>query len=120
VGAAHTEKKPNNLDYRHDTVGGAYKMGPMRVAVGYAKDKQDAATTATAGKTTKKDVWVGGSFAVTPAAEISLAYYKIDTTRASTVSATGEKKLIILGGTYAMSKRTNLYADLDQAKTKGL
>jgi predicted porin len=120
VGLAHTEKKPGNLDYKNDTIGGAYKMGPMRVAVGYTKDKQKAATTATAGDTTKKDIWVGGSFAVTPTAEISLAYYKIDTTRASTVAATGEKKLLILGATYAMSKRTNLYADIDQAKYKGL
>lgn len=116
VGAAHTEKKPGNLDYRHDTVGGAYKMGPMRVAVGYTKDKQKAATTATAGDTTRKDIWVGGSYDVTPAATISLAYYKTDLTRASTVAATGDKKLLILGGTYAMSKRTNLYADIDQAK----
>jgi len=53
---------------------------------------------------------------VTPAAEITLAYYKIDLTRDSTVRATGDKKLIMLGGTYAMSKRTNLYADVDQSK----
>ena len=116
VGAAHTEKKPGNLDYKNDTIGGAYKMGPMRVAVGYTKDKQKAATTATTGDTTRKDIWVGGSYAVTDAAEISLAYYKIDFTRASTVAAKGDKKLLILGGTYTMSKRTNLYADLDQAK----
>ena len=95
-------------------------MGPMRVAIGYAKDKQKATTTATAGDTTKKDAWVGGSFDVTPAATITLAYYKIDQTRASTVAAKGDKKVIILGGTYAMSKRTNLYADIDQAKYTGI
>ncbi|HJV84843.1 MAG TPA: porin [Noviherbaspirillum sp.] len=117
VGAAYTKRKnlvgTTYMDFDNWTVGGAYATGPFRVAVGYAKAKQDTSATT---ETNVKDAWLGGSYNVTPAAQLSLAYYRTTTDTATT---TGRRNLVILGGTYAMSKRTNFYADIDNSKLSG-
>lgn len=118
AGGAYTKAKravgTGFLDFDNWTVGGAYATGPFRVAAGYAVGTQD--TTATTENETK-DAWLGGSYNLTPAAQLSLAYYRT-TAEVSGVQA-ARRNLVILGGTYALSKRTNFYADLDVAKLKG-
>ena len=120
VGAAYTTGKRNTTaapavyeDMDNWTIGGAYTTGPFRVAIGYAENQQDL----TAGGENKvKDAWIGGSYALSPAAALSVAYYQ---TKAEAAAADGKRQLFIVGATYALSKRTNFYADVDNARYDG-
>lgn len=114
AGAAYTKQTAAaapNLDTTNWTVGGAYSFGAFRVAAGYARNEAD---TAAGPSNDRSDAWIGGSYNVTPAAQLSLAYYrtKLDAVAAG---ADARRNTIILGGTYALSKRTNLYADYDRS-----
>jgi predicted porin len=119
VGGAYTLRKPNvgtaaatNFqDNRDWTVGGAYTFGPARVAVGYSKETQDLAV----GSVQQKNAWVGGSYDITPALGLTAAYYD---TKLDNGNASGKRQLLIVGATYALSKRTNFYADIDYARFK--
>jgi predicted porin len=118
LGAAYTVRNDlagAGLDNKHWTLGGAYSFGAARLAVGYADDKQDVLVGA---DTKTKFAWVGGSFAVTPAVELTAAYYrtKVD---AALAASDGKKDLFMVGATYALSKRTNFYAEADLAKLEG-
>lgn len=118
VGAAYTQGKRGAVvadqDLRNWTVGGAYATGPFRLAVGYNDFKQDVAT---ATNTRVKDWWLGGSYSITPAAALSVAYYETKNTANTPLgSADLKSKLFIVGGTYALSKRTNFYADVDNRR----
>ena len=125
-GGAYTARKPNLAganapanfqDNKHWTVGGAFTFGAARVAGGYAQENQDLASGS--GDVSRKDAWVGGSFDVTPALGLTAAYYhtKVDA-GISGATAGGKRGLFIFGTTYALSKRTNLYADIDYAMYK--
>lgn len=119
VGGAYTTHS-NSLpvvgfeDQKNWTVGGAYNGGKFRVAVGYANSKQQTGTVA--GDTTAKDAWLGGNFVVSPAVDLTAAYYR---TNASAAGIDGRRNLTIVGATYALSKRTNFYADIDHSKLSG-
>ena len=149
VGAAFTEKKiapvatagqPSFTD-KAWTVGGAYAMGPFRVAAGYNNEKIEGATAfgvAAAGDAKQRIGWLGGSYLITPAFELTAAWYqtRLDAPAAAAVAAgvapalvtpafvanaagTGKRNLAILGATYSLSKRTKLYADIDTTKLDG-
>jgi predicted porin len=123
VGAAYTLRKPtittgtgatatsSNQDNRDWTVGGAYTFGPARIAAGYAREKQDL----TSGSVQQKNAWLGGSYDLTPALGLTAAYYhtKLDNVAGA---RSGTRQLLVVGSTYALSKRTNLYADIDYAR----
>lgn len=121
VGGAYT-KRNNNVgttaaayrDQTNWTVGGAFATGPFRVAVGYADNKQDMVVAGTEARA--KDYWVGGSYNVTPALGLVAGYYE---TKATVIGVDGKRKLGLIGATYALSKRTNFYADVDSAKFTG-
>lgn len=126
IGAAYTAGKRattgttvSDQSMKNWTVGGAYATGPFRVAAGYADQKQDQFA---GGQARAKDWWLGGSFNVTPAAALSVGYYEtkgVQPTNGPTVGASdndSKRKLFIVGATYALSKRTNFYADIDNAR----
>jgi predicted porin len=115
IGAAYTQQPDQggaNLDAKDWTIGGAFATGPFRVAAGYNNYKIDTSATATA-KT--KDWWLGGSYALTPAAALTAGYYETKVTTATS----RKRKLFIVGATYALSKRTNFYADIDNRRYNG-
>ena len=130
VGGAYTARKPDvrtaaqttanapaNFQDNHSwTVGGAYTFGPARIAAGYANESQDLAV---GGEAEQKNAWIGGSYSVTPALALSTAYYhtKVDAGIAG-APRDGKRGLFIVGATYALSKRTAFYADVDYAKFK--
>ncbi|RYF01276.1 MAG: porin, partial [Oxalobacteraceae bacterium] len=130
LGAAYTARKPdvrtaaqvaanaptNFQDNRSWTLGGAYTMGPARVAAGYARETQDLAA---GGEADQQNAWLGGSYNLNPALALSAAYYhtKVDAGLAG-ATADGKRGLFIVGATYALSKRTNFYADVDYARFK--
>jgi predicted porin len=130
LGGAYTARKPdirtaaqvtanaptNFQDNRSWTLGGAYTLGPARIAAGYARESQDLAV---GGDADQQNAWFGGSYDINPALVLSAAYYhtKVDAGLAG-ATADGKRGLFIVGGTYALSKRTNLYADVDYARYK--
>lgn len=130
VGAAYTARKPDIRtaaqvasnaapvfqDNNSWTVGAAYTFGGARIAGGYADESQDLAN---GGDATQKNAWLGGSYKLNPAMELIAAYYhtRVDAGIAGAASD-GKRGLFMLGATYALSKRTNFYADIDYAKFK--
>jgi predicted porin len=120
LGSAYTRRKPNvgttaapNFQSNTQwTIGGAYAAGPFRVAAGYMNEKQDF----TVGDGTKKNAWVGGSYAVSPAWELTAGYYD---TKLSGTGVDTRRKLFIVGSAYSLSKRTTIYADIDRANFSG-
>ncbi len=119
VGAAYSNRNNDtgSADQKDWTVGGAYATGPFRVALGYADNKYEAGYVAGDAEKRTKDAWVGGSYAVSPAAAVSAAYYQ---TKYSEGAADGKRKMFIIGATYALSKRTNFYADIDTRRYDGI
>jgi predicted porin len=115
-GGAYTNRDIATFDNKHWTVGGAYTFGPARVAVGYADEKQE---TVSGIDTKTKYTWVGMSYAITPAIEITPAYYRTKVTGGAAGAFDGKKDLYMLSLTYAFSKRTNFYALVDRAKLDG-
>jgi len=114
---------PATNDMKNWTVGGAYMTGPFRIAAGYADFKSDvpAALAAVAGadRIHTKNWWLGGHMYVTPAAAITVGYYETKGFQLganNALSNDAKRKLFIVGGTYALSKRTNFYADIDSAR----
>lgn len=123
VGAAYTKRKPNvgtavapdfqdNTSY---TVGGAYTFGPARVAAGYAREKQSLAAR---GDVTQKNAWIGGSYDLSKVLGLTIGYYDTKAENFGAAGANGKRQLLMVGATYALSKRTNFYADVDYAKYK--
>jgi predicted porin len=109
INSATTASRFENKQW---TIGGAYKFGAARVAAGYIDEKQDLST---GGEAKAKNAWTGVSFAITPALELTGAYYQ---TKVEAPGADGKRQLFIVGTTYALSKRTNFYADIDYNKYK--
>lgn len=114
AGAAYTRRKPLVGAVYEDNnqwlVGGAYIAGPFRVALGYIDEQQDVG----AAKAKIKNVWLGGSYNFSPAFKLAGGFYQ---TKNTTVAGTdGKRDLLIVTGTYALSKRTELYLEVDRAK----
>lgn len=117
------------------TLGGSYKVGQLTVAAGYNSERLEGAlnNTAVAGailtpargdaKTTVG--WAGLSYDINPAVNVAAAWYqsRIDVPAAATGAAAlgsnGRRDLFIFAATYAFSKRTNAYAELDMTKLNG-
>lgn len=124
VGGAYTNRKNNVLTgtapasfqtQKNWTIGGAFSTGPFRVAVGYADNKQEQITPTA--DTRVKDAWIGGNYNLTPAAQLSAAYYR---TKVGSAAGDGRRNLYVIGMTYALSKRTNFYTDIDRANYSGI
>ncbi|MGH8807172.1 MAG: porin [Noviherbaspirillum sp.] len=115
IGAAYTKRDIATFDLDHYTIGAGYKFGPARVTVGYTQQEQDVAATTVDNKT--RFAWAGLNYAITPAVELTGAYYQTKNTGAA--AFVGKKDLYMFGATYALSKRTNFYAAIDYAKLEG-
>jgi predicted porin len=119
LGGAYTARK-NNVgaagyqDQSNWTIGGAYTMDALKLSLGYADNKQENGTAVA--DTRVKDIWFGGKYTLSQVAALSAAYYRTNT---DTTGADGRRNLFIVGGTYALSKRTNFYADIDNKKYTG-
>lgn len=119
VGGAYTRQNPNigtvaASDYREQnqtTFGGGYKIDALRITGGYLK-------TTTAITSQAKNIWLGARYDFTPAASLTAGYYR--TTLETAQSEIARRNLLIVGATYALSPRTSLYADIDQAVLHGL
>lgn len=98
---------------------GSYAIGPVRMYAGYQHLSAPSATDASVGQApgaqpagvsapTRVDhEWLGAAWSVTAAAGITAAIY-----HANANHGNGSATLYTLGGTYDLSKRTFLYAEL--------
>lgn len=116
IGAAYTKRDIATFDNKHWTLGASYKFGPARVTVGHADQAQ---ATVAAIDTDNTWSWVGLNYAVAPQVELTGAFYRNKQEGGVAGASNGEKKLFMFGATYALSKRTSLYALVDQAKLEG-
>lgn len=113
IGGAYTAKY-NALAMRNTarTMGGSWSNEALRVSVGYADETQDAAAREFSNRLT----WTGASYRLSPVWTATAAYYR---TEATSTGLEGERDLVILGATYALSKRTLIYGGLDSNRYKG-
>ncbi|MDB5821920.1 MAG: hypothetical protein JWR21_624 [Herminiimonas sp.] len=138
VPAAGANAASPTFDDKAFTVGASYKFGAFRVAGGYNDEKLSGAATAiipstitgspgttavtaAAGDTRQKVGWLGVGFDVSPVMNVTGAWYQTKVsvpTTAAVAASEGKRDLFILGGTYALSKRTNFYADVDYTKLR--
>jgi predicted porin len=102
-----------DLDSKQWTIGGAYKVKPFELMVGYDIDKTDVAG---GGTNDRKVSWIGGRYMMSGNNAVSLAYYH---DKRDTAAADGSRKLWILGFVHNLSKRTEFYADIDNSKVDG-
>ncbi|WP_293780018.1 porin [uncultured Oxalicibacterium sp.] len=124
IGAAYTRQRPNVAaanaapvfaDQDQLTIGGSWKSGPLRIAGGYIGASSD--TTRPATLRTARNIWLGGSYDVNPLVSLTTGYYRSNIE--STSGAKAQRDLTLIGATYALSKRTNLYANIDRVKLGG-
>lgn len=121
VGGAYTRRKPNVgtaaapafRDNDQWTIGASYTQAPFRIATGYISEEQDVAL----GEARTRNAWLGGSFNFTPAFSVTAAYYH--TRQSGLAGLDARRKLFIVGGSYSLSKRTNLYANWDNTRYEG-
>jgi len=65
-----------------------------------------------------KNTWIGASHNFTPRISVTAGYYR--TTFKTGGSELARRNFSIIGATYALSVRTNLYAAIDNAALSGL
>jgi len=123
LGSAYTKQQPNvantvpaeHADQDQLTFGAAYKSGAWRIAGGHIGANSEATKT---GLRQANNDWIGGSYDLNNSVSITAALYK---TRLTFVGgAIAGQDLFIVGTTYALSSRTNLYASTDRANKSGL
>jgi len=131
VGFAYTAVEPSagqEDKVAHMTVGAGFNFGDGKVSVGYAKNTIAAPSTpagapAAIAEETDTNMWAGVSYNITSATAVSAAYYKNAFVQmGSNYTATGlitapeaTKNTIIVAATYALSKKTNLYFEMDRS-----
>jgi predicted porin len=113
AGAATQKETAAGFTNKAYVVGGGFKLEAATAKVGYSQETQSTATTA---EYRSKTSWAGVSYAVAPAVEFTLAAYR---TTYENLANRGARDLLLFGGTYAFSKRSNLYAELDSNRYDG-
>ncbi|WP_254067457.1 porin [Burkholderia sp. L27(2015)] len=96
------------------TAGGTYTLGPVTVLGGWVNNIQTAPNSFSSVR--NQYLWGGARYQVNPFTQIVAAYY--DNANV-TSGVSGRKDVAILSVTYALSKQTTLYTDVDYTKFKG-
>ena len=112
--AAYTRKEtPAGFTNQAFIAGGGVKFGAITAKAGFSRERQD---TASAGTYQNETAFGGASYRISPAVELTAAYY-----RSAFDSAAGEgtRGLTLIGATYAFSKNTNVYAEVDYNRYRG-
>lgn len=118
LGGVYTQKTDpngNGADLDQYSLGGAYKMGAVKLSAGYADQKQAVAAVASS-DTTDKYTWVGAAYDVSPVLEMRTAYYQV---KNRTSNVDGKKEVFMVSSVYSMSKHTKLYAEIDNNSFNG-
>jgi predicted porin len=124
IGGAYTRQKPDVSingagDFQNQdqiTVGGAYQLGEVRISGGYILNKADSALPTI--DYASKNAWIGANYNVAPRVGLTFGYYF--TSLEVSNHEVAHRNFFILGATYALSNRTNLYAGIDHAELTGI
>lgn len=122
VGGAYTQQKPNMRttaapswqDRKHWLIGAALKQGAWRATAAYVDDKL---TTDFAGERHTRWTWGGLEYQFKPGVSVTGGYYQ--TRISGGGAASGKRGMFMVGASYALSKRTNLYAEFDTNQHRG-
>lgn len=98
------------------TAGGAVTLGPVDVMAGYSLFLQAVPSTMHS-QTRNAYLWGGVRYQVTSFFNVTAAYYD---NKNKTNGVDGRKDVAILGVNYLLSKRTELYADIDYTHFTGV
>jgi predicted porin len=112
----------------HMTAGAGYNFGDGKVSVGYAKNtiKASGAGNPAVAEDTNTNMWLGASYNLSSKATVTAAYYKNAAVALSAPTSTvavpvpgsgneATKNTVMVGVTYALSKATALYFEMDRA-----
>ncbi len=94
------------------TVGGTYTLGGLRASLGYSKESRETA----AKDHNERVLWAGLRYNLTPLLAVSSGYFKEDL---SSNRGASRKDLYMLAATYALSKRTSLFVEMDHSNFRG-
>jgi predicted porin len=114
-GAAYTQwddAAGAGLNRRQLAAGAEYRTGDLRITSGYIDDRVDGTT----GDKHTEDIWIGTVYSFSVEWQLTGAMYRTDTSSGGTK---GSKTLWMAGVTYAVSKRTNFYAEIDNTRFTG-
>ena len=121
-GAGYTHRSnpssaTSNAYFANDqyTAGGAVTLGPVDLMGGYSLATQAVPATIHS-ETRNQYLWGGFRYHMTPFFNVTGAYYD---NKNSTNGVDGRKDVAILGISYSLSKRTELYADVDYTHFTG-
>jgi predicted porin len=122
LGAGYTHRlnpasATSNQFFSNDqyTAGGAVTLGQFDLMAGYSLDMRDVHANVR-GKTRNQYLWGGVRYQITRFLNATAAYYDNANT---TAGVDGRKDVAILGIVYLLSKRTQLYADIDYTHFTG-
>jgi predicted porin len=107
AGAYIHKETPAGFTNNTFVAGGGFKLRGMTVKAGMSRERQD---TAAAGTYQNETRFGGIGYQISRPVEVTAAVYRSDYDSAA---GAGRRQLFLLGATYAFSKRTNLYAELD-------
>ena len=100
-------------DTTYYLVGAAYKIGDGKVSGGLTKNTIDSATI----DGVTENQFIGGSYNVSPKVGVLGGYY-INTVNTAGSAVETETTRLVLGATYALSKRTTAYGQVDTRTTE--
>lgn len=115
LAAAGYVHKQTAAGFTNDTVvgGGGFKLGGMTVKAGLSRERQD---TATAGTYQNETRFGGIDYRFIQPFELTAGVYR---SAFDSAAGSGTRLLGIVGGSYFLSKRTNLYAEFDVDRYRG-
>jgi len=113
AGATIRKQTPAGFTNNMFVAGGGFKLRGMTVKAGMSRERQE---TAAAGTYQNETRFGGISYQVNKPVEITAAVYRSDF---DSVAGAGRRDLFLVGATYAFSKRTNLYAEVDANRYGG-
>jgi predicted porin len=113
AGAYIHKQTPAGFTNNTFVAGGGFKSRGVTVKAGMSRERQD---TAAAGTYRNETRFGGISYRISDPVEVTAAVYRSDYDSAA---GAGRRQLFLLGATYAFSKRTNLYAELDTNRYDG-
>ncbi|AVS70412.1 porin [Paracidovorax avenae] len=108
-GAYQNFKSPAGLALDAATLGVAYQFGSVRLMANTGRSKAETSATA---RTVHRVHSVGGTWAATPAVDLTASVYRLDRDR-SGLQGDGYTRAILFAE-YKLSRRSRLYAELDR------
>ncbi|MYN11201.1 porin [Pseudoduganella aquatica] len=113
AGAYTRKQTPAGFENEAHIVGGGAKLQNVTVKAGLSRERQDGA----AGVAYRNMTAFGGvSYLINPFVEITGALYR---SRYAAGNNSGTRTLSLLGASYTLSTRTNLYAEIDVNSYRG-